>query len=106
MHHHTRDLIATNRCDVLVVGAGPAGLTAAITLARYGIDVLVIEKHRGTSPFPKATGVSTRTMELFRSWGIEQQIRAGSMRVRPVMTVRQDAARRTGVRRALRLPDG
>ena len=86
MHDITRDQSANNRCDVLVVGAGPAGLTAAITLARYGIDVLLVEKHRGTSPFPKATGVSTRTMELFRSWGIEQQIRAGSMRVRPVMT--------------------
>jgi 2-polyprenyl-6-methoxyphenol hydroxylase-like FAD-dependent oxidoreductase len=70
-------------CDVLVVGAGPAGLTAAIALARYGVDVLVVERHGGTSPFPKATGVSTRTMELLRSWGLERQVRAGAMRVRP-----------------------
>ena len=65
--------------DVLVVGAGPAGLTAAISLARHGVSVLVVEKHRGTSPFPKATGVSTRTMELLRTWGIDQQVRAGAM---------------------------
>ncbi len=73
--------------DVLVVGAGPAGLTAAITLARNGVDVLVIEKHRGTSPFPKATGVSTRTMELLRTWGIDQQVRAGAMPVQPLFSI-------------------
>ena len=73
--------------DVLVVGAGPAGLTTAAALARHGIDVLVVERHAGTSPFPKATGVSTRTMELLRSWGLEEQARAGAMRVRPVISV-------------------
>ncbi len=36
-------------CDVLVVGAGPGGLVAGITLARYGIDVLVIDKRPGPS---------------------------------------------------------
>ncbi|MGH8573630.1 MAG: FAD-dependent oxidoreductase, partial [Gammaproteobacteria bacterium] len=74
-------------CDVLVVGAGPAGLTAATALARHGIDVLVVERHAGTSPFPKATGVSTRTMELLRSWGLEQRVRAGAMHVRPGLVV-------------------
>jgi len=87
VRNHLRDQGEHTSCDVLVVGAGPAGLTAAITLARFGVDVLLVERHPGTSPFPKATGVSTRTMELFRSWGIEAQIRAGAMQVRPVMTV-------------------
>jgi len=73
--------------DVIVVGAGPAGLCTAIALARHGLDVLVIERHAGTSPFPKATGISTRSMEIFRSWGIEDQVRAGAMTVKPVMTV-------------------
>src|SRR5205814_5615376 len=68
---------------VLVVGAGPAGLTAAITLARLGIAPLLVEKRPGLSPFPRATGVSTRSMELFRSWGLEDRIRAGAVRVRP-----------------------
>ena len=74
-------------CDVIVVGAGPAGLVAAITLARQGIDVVVVERHAGTSPFPKATGISVRTMEIFRTWGIEHKIRAGAMSVDPVMTI-------------------
>jgi len=83
MRHHTHHV----NHDVLVVGAGPAGLTAAISLARHGIDVLVIEKHAGTSPFPKATGISTRTMELLRGWGLEERVRAGSMRVEHSMAV-------------------
>jgi 2-polyprenyl-6-methoxyphenol hydroxylase-like FAD-dependent oxidoreductase len=74
-------------CDVIIVGAGPAGLVAAITLARQGIDVVVVERHSGTSPFPKATGISVRTMEIFRTWGIEEKIRTGAMSVDPVMTI-------------------
>src|SRR5687768_11764747 len=37
------------RCDVLVVGAGPAGSAAAITLARDGFDVVLVDQH----PFPR-----------------------------------------------------
>ncbi len=78
--------------DVLVVGAGPAGLTTAISLARQGVDVLVVEKHAGTSPFPKATGVSTRTMELLRAWGLDDRVRAGALRVEHSMTVSETLA--------------
>jgi putative polyketide hydroxylase len=69
--------------EVLVVGAGPAGLTAAITLARSGVPVLLVEKRPGLSPFPRATAVSTRSMELFRAWGLEDPIRTGAVDVRP-----------------------
>ena len=86
MRHHT---ITT---DVLVVGAGPAGLTVAGSLARQGVDVLVIERHAGTSPFPKATGVSTRTMEISAAGGSTSEIRAGAMRVRPLMTMSRTIA--------------
>jgi putative polyketide hydroxylase len=64
---------------VAIVGAGPAGLVAAVTLARYGVGVLLVERHPGLSPLPRATGVSTRTMELLRSWGLEEQVRAGEL---------------------------
>ena len=62
---------------ILIVGAGPGGLTAAVTLAHYGIDFLLVEKRPELSSLPRATGVSTRTMELMRSFGIEDEIRAG-----------------------------
>src|SRR6185312_9367963 len=73
----------TKRCfqmgtrEVLVAGAGPAGLTAAIALARHGVPTLLVERRRDLSSLPRATVVSTRSMEIFRSWGLEERIRAG-----------------------------
>jgi putative polyketide hydroxylase len=66
---------------VLIVGAGPAGLTAAVALARYGIDVLLVERRRELSALPRATTISTRSMELLRSWGLEDEVRAGGVDV-------------------------
>jgi 2-polyprenyl-6-methoxyphenol hydroxylase-like FAD-dependent oxidoreductase len=66
----------------VVVGAGPAGLTAAIALARLGVEVLLVERRRELSSLPRATAVSTRSMEIFRSWGLEDDIRAREVDVR------------------------
>jgi putative polyketide hydroxylase len=63
--------------EVLVAGAGPAGLTAAIALARHGVPTLLVERRSDLSSLPRATVVSTRSMEIFRSWGLEERIRAG-----------------------------
>jgi 2-polyprenyl-6-methoxyphenol hydroxylase-like FAD-dependent oxidoreductase len=68
---------------VLVVGAGPAGLATAIAAARHGAHVLVVERHRSTSIHPRASGLSTRTMEIFRTWGIGHAVRAASSAVVP-----------------------
>jgi 2-polyprenyl-6-methoxyphenol hydroxylase-like FAD-dependent oxidoreductase len=73
--------------DVLVVGAGPSGLTVSAALARVGIRTLTIDRHPGTSIFPKATGVRLRTMEILRSWGLEDFLPARDAEVRLVMSV-------------------
>ena len=53
---------APNRVPVLIVGAGPAGLVTGIGLARHGVRSMIVERHPTTSIFPRATGVSTRSM--------------------------------------------
>lgn len=66
----------TIRVDVLVVGAGPAGLTAALTLASQGVQVMAISKYLGTAHNPRAHITNQRTIEVFRDLGIEDRIRA------------------------------
>lgn len=70
-----------HRYDVLVVGAGPAGLATAVSAARHGARVLVVERHPGTSIHPRANGISTRTMEILRGWGLTAAVRAGGVDV-------------------------
>jgi 2-polyprenyl-6-methoxyphenol hydroxylase-like FAD-dependent oxidoreductase len=61
---------------VVVVGAGPVGLTLAIDLASRGVDVLVAEtRHRGEPPSVKCNHVSARSMEVFRRLGAVEKVR-------------------------------
>lgn len=62
--------------SVVIVGAGPAGLTSALLLARYGVAVTLVERHPNTSVHPKARGLNVRTMEILRSLGLERQVQA------------------------------
>lgn len=62
--------------EVLIVGAGPVGLTAAMDLAWRGIPVIVIERrHRGEPPSVKCNHVSARSMEIFRRLGVAGALR-------------------------------
>ncbi|MCP2256393.1 putative polyketide hydroxylase [Streptoalloteichus tenebrarius] len=68
---------------VLVVGGGPGGLASALFLAEQGIPVLLVERAESTSRLPRATHVSSRTMELLRTVGLEPRVRAIGMRLVP-----------------------
>lgn len=62
--------------QVLVVGAGPVGLTLAMDLASRGVRVLVVEqRHDGEPPNVKCNHVAARTMEIFRRLGLVQKVR-------------------------------
>ncbi len=64
---------------VAVVGGGPIGLTAFITLRRMGVDAVLVERHAGTAIVPKALQLNERTMEVFRQLGLEDDVRAASL---------------------------
>jgi 2-polyprenyl-6-methoxyphenol hydroxylase-like FAD-dependent oxidoreductase len=62
--------------NVLIVGAGPVGLTLAIDLAWRGIDVTLVETRApAASPEPKCNHVAARTMEIFRRLGLAEKVR-------------------------------
>src|SRR5262245_37961498 len=62
---------------VLIVGAGPVGLTLALDLAWRGVDVTVVELRRADEPpGAKCNQVSARSMEIFRRLGIANELRA------------------------------
>jgi 2,4-dichlorophenol 6-monooxygenase len=61
---------------VLIVGAGPAGLTTSNLLSRYGVRHLLVEKYPGTAHTPRAHIVNQRTVEIFRHMGIEDRLLA------------------------------
>jgi 2-polyprenyl-6-methoxyphenol hydroxylase-like FAD-dependent oxidoreductase len=69
--------------DVLIAGAGPAGLVTAITLARYGVRVTLVEKRTAISTLSRATVISTRSMEILRSFGLEDAVLSGAADVEP-----------------------
>ena len=56
---------------VLVVGAGPAGLTASLALSRYGVRHLLVDRYDGSAHTPRAHLLNQRTGEIFRDLGVE-----------------------------------
>ena len=72
-------MAAMREVDVLIACGGPVGLTASILLSRLGVTSLLVERHPGTSIHPKARGINTRTMEIFRQCGVESAIRAAGL---------------------------
>lgn len=66
----------TLNVDVLIVGAGPVGLTLAMDLAGRGVCVAVVETRRyAEPPNVKCNHVAARTMEQFRRLGVANQVR-------------------------------
>lgn len=64
----------TIETDILVVGAGPAGLTATALLARSGTRALTVTKYGTTADSPRAHITNQRAMEVFRDLGLERRV--------------------------------
>lgn len=67
---------------ILIVGAGPTGLTAALELARMGISVRLIEKAAAPATTSRAIGVQARTLELLHQRGLADPLVARGLPTR------------------------
>ena len=68
-------LKADERVPVLIAGGSLVGLSASLFLTRLGVEHLLVEQHPETSEHPRGRGNNLRTMEIFRTAGVEQDIR-------------------------------
>ena len=68
--------------QVIVVGAGPVGLVAAIELRRRGVDVLIIDKRESVAPWAKAVGIQPRTLEIWDQVGMVEPVLSASLTMR------------------------
>jgi putative polyketide hydroxylase len=66
------------RVPVLIVGGSLVGLATSVFLGRLGVRHVLVERHSGTSRHPRGRGNNVRTMELFRTAGVEDRIRAAA----------------------------
>ena len=65
--------------DVLIVGAGPVGLTLAVDLGMRGVRCTLVEQKEAPQFLPKMERCNARTMEIFRRMGLADRIRAAGL---------------------------
>ena len=70
--------MADDTTPVLIVGAGPSGLSSALFLARHGVSCQLVERHPDLLIHPRARGLTPRTMEVYRQAGVEPAILAAA----------------------------
>ncbi|MER8975290.1 FAD-dependent monooxygenase [Mesorhizobium sp. M0800] len=92
--------MTASNTQVMIVGAGPTGLTLALWLKRLGVDVRIIDKDSEPGETSRALAVQARTLEFHRQIGIVDDVLAAGVRVEQ-LTVRTPA----GIAAKLRLSD-
>ncbi|PYC87398.1 pentachlorophenol monooxygenase [Streptomyces tateyamensis] len=79
--------------DVLVVGAGPVGLTAAAELRRHGVDCRIVDRLATPQPYAKAVGIQPRTLEVWEDMGLVGAALDAAVPMRGQLTFVDGAAR-------------
>jgi putative polyketide hydroxylase len=64
----------TEHTEVVIVGGGLVGLSAALFLQYHGVRSVLVERRDGASVLPRSRGVHVRTVETFRQIGIEERV--------------------------------
>lgn len=71
LHPNGTNLAPPESVEILIVGGGPIGILSAIAFARYGMASVVLERHAKRLGQPKAHVVSSRSVEIFRQYGLD-----------------------------------
>ncbi|CAG8060316.1 unnamed protein product [Penicillium salamii] len=90
------------KVDVLICGSGSAGLCAATWLAKYGVRCKVLERRDGPMQMGQADGVQCRTVEIFESFGVGEELLREAYHVLEVNFWAEDS---TGIKRTGRTAD-
>ncbi|PCH36421.1 hypothetical protein WOLCODRAFT_108689 [Wolfiporia cocos MD-104 SS10] len=89
--------------DVLIIGAGPAGLMCANALANFGVNVRVVDQRPAKVAAGQADGIQPRTIEVFQSYGLaERLLREGNQMHRAAF---YNPGPNGGIERTGRTPD-
>ena len=70
--------MSDRQVPVLIVGGSLVGLSTSLLLAAQEVPHLLVERHRGTAVHPRAASFHQRTMEIFRSVGLQEEIESAS----------------------------
>lgn len=85
---------------LLIVGAGPTGLTAAVELARRGSVPVVVDSGDGPTPLSKAVGISSRSLDILEPSGIAARLLDQGIRLRRLVLHRHARSHGHGARLA------
>ncbi|MGQ5635719.1 MULTISPECIES: bifunctional 3-(3-hydroxy-phenyl)propionate/3-hydroxycinnamic acid hydroxylase MhpA [unclassified Streptomyces] len=94
---------AAARRPVVIIGAGPVGVTAALLLARHGVPSLLLERHRDVYPLPRAVVVDDEVRRILQSVGVHEEFAALA---RPARGLRLLDARHRVIAEFARSPHG
>ncbi|MBD1846588.1 FAD-dependent monooxygenase [Cyanobacteria bacterium FACHB-63] len=77
-------LESTLQTDVIIVGAGPTGLSLAVQLMRYNINFVIVDRKEGVTELSKALVVHARTLEIYDQAGLAEAAVSGGEQVQNV----------------------
>jgi len=75
---------------ILIVGAGPTGLTAGVELARRGVDARIIDRREEGSTLSRAVGINPRSLEILEPSGVTAELLRRGVELRTIHVYRED----------------
>ncbi|MDZ4044325.1 MAG: bifunctional 3-(3-hydroxy-phenyl)propionate/3-hydroxycinnamic acid hydroxylase [Rhodoglobus sp.] len=75
---------STLRCDVVIVGAGPAGVTLANLLGSHGLSVVILDREASVVDEPRAVGIDDEALRTLQGFGMAEPVLDAAVRNAPI----------------------